>query len=210
MRWLPLFSATLLLGVACASPGAPPPSSPSAILPLETEPAAEITVWPTYTPEPTWTLIPPQPTPTNWRLVPNAEVNYPAPDVILTTLEGDTFKLSDLRGKVVLIDFWGIGCPGCTETFRGMERAYQAYGSEDVAIIGINSFDTPDEIRQEAARLGATFPMVSDPEGAIFLDSFGGVLVPTFVFIDRQGLIQIVIVDRVPSHYLESLLASLL
>ena len=200
-------SSIPVAGVSTQATATPPVST---TLRSNAELATPATIWPTVAPSATWTPYVPKPTPTNWRLVPNAEVGYAAPNVTLTTLDGDTFALSDMHGKVVLINFWGIGCAGCSLSFSGMEQAFHKYSREELVILGINSFNPPDEIRREAARLGVSFPMVFDEDQTLFFDVFGGVIVPSFVFIDHEGLVQIVIVNPIPPDYLESLLASLM
>jgi thiol-disulfide isomerase/thioredoxin len=61
-------------------------------------------------------------------------------------LDGTTHRLSDFRGKVVLLDFWGVWCPSCVEMAPELARVYAEYHSRGFEIIGIEANDSPEKV----------------------------------------------------------------
>jgi thiol-disulfide isomerase/thioredoxin len=117
-----------------------------------------------------------------------------APDFTAARLngEGGQTALHDLRGQVVLIDFWATWCGPCRQSMPTMERLYQKYGARGFTIMSMNT-EGPRQV--EAARRFAagfqpalTFPIYLDP-GHVVRDYEVDVL-PTMVLLDRQGLVR--------------------
>jgi peroxiredoxin len=73
---------------------------------------------------------------------------YPAPDFSFTDLEGKTRKLSDYRGQVVLLDFWSTWCGPCVASAPKLVEVYEKFQARGFEIIGIDSNDTPEKLRQ--------------------------------------------------------------
>ena len=114
-------------------------------------------------------------------------VGAPAPDISLLTREGTPFKLSEARGKVVVMNFWASWCAPCREEMPGFEAAYKER-SADVLFVGVNttSVDTRAEALEFAERLGVTFPIVMDIEG-VAQKTYGVRGLPATFFIGRDG-----------------------
>jgi peroxiredoxin len=74
------------------------------------------------------------------------KTGFPAPDFQFVDLEGQTRRLSDFRGKVVLLDFWGIWCPSCVQMAPELVRLYEAYHARGFEIIGIASNDPREKV----------------------------------------------------------------
>jgi peroxiredoxin len=74
------------------------------------------------------------------------KTGYPAPDFAFVDLTGATRHLSDFRGRVVLLDFWGVWCPSCVEGVPELVRLYNAYHSRGFDIIGIEAKDTRERV----------------------------------------------------------------
>ena len=99
-----------------------------------------------------------------------------------------------LRGKIVLVDFWGIGCGPCVAELPGVERAWQLLKGKGVVFVGLHdSGATPAELKKFAREKGLTFPLAIDAEakkdgyfGATFQD-WGIVGIPTSAVIGRDG-----------------------
>ena len=103
---------------------------------------------------------------------------------------GRALSLEDLRGKVVLLDFWSYGCIGCFHVVQDLKRLEEKYGSA-LAIIGVHAGrharerETP-AIRNILARYELDFPVVNDRDLA-FRDAYRAETLPTLVFIDPDG-----------------------
>jgi len=112
----------------------------------------------------------------------------PAPDFQIKNKKGIT-RLSDLRGKVVYVDFWASWCAPCRKSFPWLNEMQKKYGDKGLTIIGINV----DKERQLAnsflEKNPATFSMVYDPDGEL-ASKYKLVGMPSAYLIDKQGNIQ--------------------
>ena len=89
----------------------------------------------------------------------------PAPDFEMKTFEGDTFRLSDHRGQVVIVNFWGSWCDPCREEMPAFQQAWEDSG-HDVTFVGVGSKRDPeDKARAFADEFGVTYPIGLDTEG---------------------------------------------
>lgn len=118
-----------------------------------------------------------------------------APDFELQSLDGRTVKLSDLRGKAVLVNFWATWCQPCKLEMPWFEDLQKQYGAQGLEVIGISTDDyvsSKDSVRDEVAKfakdLGVTYTILRGKESVA--DAFGGAqFLPTTFYIDRQGKI---------------------
>jgi peroxiredoxin len=90
-----------------------------------------------------------------------------APDFELPDTEGRTHRLSDYRGKTVIINFWTTWCPPCREEIPSMNRAWKTLQQEDVVILAINMGEDEDTIFIFTADYPADFPLLLDREGEV-------------------------------------------
>jgi peroxiredoxin len=89
----------------------------------------------------------------------------PAPDFEMTTFDGETFRLSDHRGEVVIVNFWGSWCEPCREEMPAFQQAWEDSG-DDVTFVGVGSKRDPeDKARAFADEFGVTYPIGRDTEG---------------------------------------------
>jgi len=112
-----------------------------------------------------------------------------APAFEATGLDGGTLALTSLRGRVVLLNFWGIACPPCRIEMPELEKIHRRYAGLGLAVVGIEEMNaTPNDARRFAAAIGVRFPLALDPGeriGRLYrLEAH-----PTTVVIDRQGRI---------------------
>lgn len=111
-----------------------------------------------------------------------------APQVSFTTIEGKHIVLSDLKGRVVLVNFWATSCPGCVAEMPGLiesHKRYQAKGFEVIAVAMLD--DPPSHVVNFVKKNGLPFPVVLDSDGTL-AKLFGDVQVtPTAFIIDPQG-----------------------
>ena len=89
----------------------------------------------------------------------------PAPEFTLERLaDGAPVSLSDLRGQVVLVNFWATWCKPCKDEMPAMERLYRALRAEGFSILAISVDRDPDEVSRFREGLGLSFPILLDPE----------------------------------------------
>ena len=119
------------------------------------------------------------------------EEGHLAPDFALKTLDGKTVRLSDLRGKkVVLINFWATWCPPCRSEMPTMQQIYTEYKGKGFEILAINiEPDSKDEIRDFMKELRLTFPVLLDSDMKV-TRTYRLIGLPVSMLIDRQGIIR--------------------
>ena len=122
------------------------------------------------------------------KLVGNVE-GVPAPDFTLPTLDGRTLKLSDFRGKAVLLNFWATWCPPCKVEMPWFEDLQRQYGSDGLVVLGVAMDDTdPKTIAKFASELGVNYPVLLGTDQVS--DDYGNVqYLPTTFYIGRDGTI---------------------
>ncbi len=113
-----------------------------------------------------------------------------APVATFTTLEGKSIDLADLRGKVVLVNFWATTCPGCVKEMPGMVEAYKQYKDRGFEIVAVAmSYDPPSYVANFVQTRQLPFPVALDVNGE-HARAFGGVqLTPTSFIIGKDGRI---------------------
>ncbi len=110
----------------------------------------------------------------------------PAPNIVLTDLDGRRFALSDYNGKVVLLDFWATWCGPCQAEIPEFVKLQKRYGGRGLRIVGISLDDDPRPVRQFYARFKMNYPVALG--NARLAESFGGILgLPVAFLIDREG-----------------------
>jgi thiol-disulfide isomerase/thioredoxin len=112
-----------------------------------------------------------------------------APDFTLESLDGKNVKLSDLRGKAVLLNFWATWCGPCKIEMPWFVELQNEYGSQGLQIVGVAMDDSgKDEIAQFAKEMGVNYPVLLGKEAVG--DEYGGVpALPESFFISRDGKI---------------------
>lgn len=108
-----------------------------------------------------------------------------APDFELPTAES-LVRLSDLRGRVVLVDFWAAWCGPCRQSFPWMNRMQAEYGKEGLTIVAINVDQESELARAFLAELPSQFTVAFDPAGKT-PERFGVMGMPSSYVINRHG-----------------------
>ena len=109
-----------------------------------------------------------------------------APDFTFTPYDGEPFRLSDLRGKVVVVNIWASWCDPCKEEAPILEKTWRAYKDRGVMFLGVDYVDTESEARAYLKFFDITYPNGPDI-GTNIYRLFHARGVPETYFIDRQG-----------------------
>lgn len=134
------------------------------------------------------------------RYIPSPLLGRAAPDFSLELFGGETVRLSELRGKTVLVDFWASWCLPCREEARDLEAAWKRQG-DDVAFLGVNVQDREEDARKFIEEFGVSFPNGRDRDGRIAVD-YGVWGVPEAFFISPGGRITYKHVGPIPPSVL--------
>ena len=110
-----------------------------------------------------------------------------APDFELKTLAGETVKLSNLKGKKVMLNFWATWCPPCKEEMPAMEKLSKQAG-KDVVILAVN-IDPQLDVQGFINENKITFPIPLDKADKVN-ETYQVLSIPTTYFIDSKGIIQ--------------------
>lgn len=112
-----------------------------------------------------------------------------APEFSGRLVNGQQTRLSDYRGRIVLLDFWGTWCPPCVASLPHLQRIQDAYAAKNVVVLGVNQDPGQEaKVRGFLDRRNLTFPSVMDP-GRIHR-SYGVYSFPSSFVIDPQGIIR--------------------
>ncbi len=126
----------------------------------------------------------------------------PVPPIIGTTLDGAAFDLASLRGRPVIVNFWGPSCIPCREEFPLFIAKLAEHAGDGLAIVGVLMDDPPAPARDYIAEYNATWPTVDDADRAIH-DAYRVAARPQTYFIDRDGILRSVQVGTVTDELFE-------
>jgi peroxiredoxin len=114
-----------------------------------------------------------------------------APDFELETLNGDTIRLSELKGKVVLVNLWATWCPPCRAEMPEMVRFYKDHSSDRMELLAVNltTSDSVQEAKKFSEEFKLPFPVLLDKEGKVG-DTYKTVTIPTTFIINPDGIIE--------------------
>jgi peroxiredoxin len=111
--------------------------------------------------------------------------HYP-PDFTLPTLDGGSITLSELKGKVVLINFWTTWCPPCREEMPSLERLFRHFKYEDFTLLAVDIMENPETVKRFARDYNLSFPILLDKQGEVSA-KYAANAIPTTYIINKQG-----------------------
>ena len=114
-----------------------------------------------------------------------------APEFSLPSLKGSTVALSQLRGKVVLVDFWAQWCEPCKKELPQLDRLSKEYASKGVVVLAVNIDKQRDNAERMVKQLGLTLDVLLDPAGSV-AGSYDLPKMPTSFVVDKKGIVRYV------------------
>jgi peroxiredoxin/outer membrane lipoprotein-sorting protein len=112
-----------------------------------------------------------------------------APPLSLPALTGETLNLADLRGKIVLLDFWATWCEPCRKQMPRMAKLYRQIKDQGVVLLGVNDDEIPDEALKFTREHGYDWPSLYDGKQKEARKNYKVHAIPALVLIDSQGIV---------------------
>jgi peroxiredoxin len=119
------------------------------------------------------------------------KVGQRAPDFSLQAMDGKTYRLSELAGRPVLINYWATWCIPCKTELPILEKLHQEYLQKGVVIISVDAIeqDSTDKVQDLIDQFSMTFPVLLD-QGGQFANLYQAMFFPTTVLVDASGVIR--------------------
>lgn len=117
------------------------------------------------------------------------QVGKPAPDFALETVDGHTLRLSEQRGKPVLINFWATWCGPCLVEMPNIQKIYEKYPGQ-FEVLAVNADESEREVQKFAEKMNLTFPILLDPGNKVN-ELFHLRGYPTTFVLDADGIVQV-------------------
>jgi|ERR1700732_943329 thiol-disulfide isomerase/thioredoxin len=139
------------------------------------------------------------------------EIGSRLPEFSVKDLQGNDISSADLRGKVLLVDFWATWCQPCEREMPGYQKLVDRYGSRGFAVVGLK-FDTMKDLEDPilfAKKIGVRYPLAVATDD--LKQKFGGIEgLPTTMLYDRRGILRQKVIGFEYTNIIESELQPLL
>jgi len=112
-----------------------------------------------------------------------------APNFTLKSNADKNIKLSELRGQVVMINFWATWCAPCRQEMPLLNRIYEQYRKTGFVLLGVNIDDKPETAKALAQQLGISFPVLFDTDKQVS-QGYNVDAMPSTILIDRSGKVR--------------------
>ena len=117
------------------------------------------------------------------------KVGDDVPEFVVEMFEGQKINIKDLKGKIVLINFWATWCPPCQEELKRVQKEIiDRFKGKDFVFLAISREESKEQVKKFRERNGYTFPMGLDPERKIY-SKFATATIPRNFIIDKKGKI---------------------
>jgi cytochrome c biogenesis protein CcmG, thiol:disulfide interchange protein DsbE len=136
-------------------------------------------------------------------------LDKPAPDFSLTDAEGRPVRLSDYRGRPVIVNFWASWCIPCREEFALFAEGRRAHAGENLEIFGVIYKDATDAAGAFMVAHDAEWPALVDPGGTVAA-RYHVIGAPTSFYIDRAGIVRAISYGPPPKNAFEEQLKKIL
>ncbi|HEX7079688.1 MAG TPA: TlpA disulfide reductase family protein [Gammaproteobacteria bacterium] len=114
------------------------------------------------------------------------QLSGPAPDFTLRSRSGETISLSDLKGQVVMINFWATWCGPCRQEMPHLEALHQRYHDLGFTLLGVNVEEDSRGVEAFLEETPVSFDILYDPANEVS-ELYGVIAMPSTVMIDRKG-----------------------
>ncbi len=115
-------------------------------------------------------------------------VGKPAPAFDLELLQGGRFRLAEMKGKVVVLDFWATWCGPCLMAMPQVDRAARAFAGDGVQLVAVNLEEAPKQIKSMLERHKLELTVALDRDGAV-AGKYQANAIPQTVIIDKDGVV---------------------
>ena len=112
-----------------------------------------------------------------------------APDFVLKSVSGENLRLSEYRGRVVMLSFWASWCGECRSQLEGLATLYERYGSAGFELLTVSLDRDRDQVADIASAVKAGYPVLHDAAGEVGR-SYEVSSMPLVVLIDRDGVVR--------------------
>lgn len=129
-----------------------------------------------------------------------ADARVAAPQFTLNDINGKPLSLSDLKGKWVVLDFWGSWCPWCIKGFPALKEAYKEYNGK-IEVLGIDCRDSEEVWKEAVKKYELPWLQVYLPEGSDLLQKYEIQGFPTKFIIDPDGKVANVTIGEDPQFF---------
>lgn len=132
-----------------------------------------------------------------------------APEISVLDLNEHIVRLSDFRGKAVVVRFWSAGCKACLAEMPMIDVFYKRNKDKGLAVLAVNRGESKERVERFVTNLNISYPVLLDPE-AIASKNYGVTAVPTTYFIDKKGIARKVIPGPISQDLFEKAVFELL
>ncbi len=118
------------------------------------------------------------------------EIDQPAPDFNLNSLDGNSYRLSSLQGKAAVVNFWATWCGPCRQEMPLIQKYAERYPAT-LTVLAVNDGESIDTVQAFVSELELDFPILLDPDQHV-TDAYRIRAFPTTYFVDSSGAVRVV------------------
>ncbi|QOT00609.1 thiol-disulfide oxidoreductase ResA [Brevibacterium sp. JNUCC-42] len=131
------------------------------------------------------------------------KVGDKAPNFSLQSLEGQPMTLADLKGKGVILNFWGSWCEPCRNEMPDLEKVWLANKDQNIVIVGVNVGESEVSAQQFVRQMKTTFPILMDKQKEVTKVYNIGKM-PTTFYIDQDGIVRDIMIGQMNEKSINS------